>query len=290
MAAGAAEGLRNQAERNPGGSPDCQPNQMVGALRRRIAAIEGTRLDDGRRHAVRLGIAAIDAALGGGLALGAVHEVAPAAPVHLGAAFGFALALAGYAQRARQAARQAGDVVWIETVFAAAETGKPYGLGLEAFGLASARVLVVRVPRPIDALWAMEEALACRGVAATIAELTHGSADLTATRRLALAARDGGSLGLLVHHRASPHPIAAMTRWRTAAAASRADAFGGLGHPAFDLALTKNRHGPCGRWTILWDHHERGFRDECALRDPALSFGVARAALDRPDRALLRAG
>jgi hypothetical protein len=35
---------------------------------------------------LKLGVAAIDSALGGGLALGALHEVGPAQPVHLGAA------------------------------------------------------------------------------------------------------------------------------------------------------------------------------------------------------------
>jgi protein ImuA len=41
-----------------------------------------------------LGLKRADGLLGGGLALGALHEVSPAAPIHLGAACGFALALA----------------------------------------------------------------------------------------------------------------------------------------------------------------------------------------------------
>jgi protein ImuA len=243
------------------------------ALRREIAAIEGTSacLDEGRPQQLALDVPAIDAALGGGLARGAVHALRPAAPVHRGAAFGFALALAGHASRHAH-----GHVVWIETPFAAAETGRPYA-GLESFGLALARVLVVRVPRVLDVLWVMEEALTCRGIAAVIAELTQ-DVDLTASRRLALAARESGGLGLLVHHRVSPQPNAAMTRWRIAAAPSRPDAYGGLGPAAFDLSLTKNRLGPCGRWTILWDHHERAFQ--------ALPVGVAPASRDRPARLL----
>src|SRR5215211_4466706 len=142
----------------------------LSALKREIAAIAGTgpRFDDGKPHALPLGIAAIDAALCGGLALGAVHELEPAAPVHCGAAFGFALALAGRALQTRQG----GEVLWIETAFATAEIGRLYGVGLEAFGLSPARVLVVRVARPLDVLWVMEEALRCRGIAAVIAELT----------------------------------------------------------------------------------------------------------------------
>ncbi len=251
----------------------------LGALKRRIAAIEGAQATCGDARALPLGIAGIDAALGGGLRLGATHEIAPAGPLHRGAAFAFAL---GLACRARKHGR-AEAVVWIETPFAAAETGRPYGVGLESFGLALRHVLIVRVPRPVDALWAMEEALLCGGVAAVIAEMTE-ELTLTATRRLSLAVRHGGGLGLLVRHRVSPLPHAALTRWQVAAARSPPDAYGGLGAAAFDLSLTKNRHGPCGRWTILWDHHERVFVD------PALSVGVAQAAFDRPDRPRLHAG
>jgi protein ImuA len=253
----------------------------LSALKRKIAAIAGTplRLEDGGPPVLPLGIAGIDAALSGGLALGAVHEVEPAAPVHCGAAFGFALALAARAT----AGRRTDEVLWVETAFAAAESGRVYGLGLDAFGLSPARVLIVRVKRPLDVLWVMEEALRCRGIAATIAELTEAP-DLTATRRLSLAAREAGGLGLLLRHGAWPQASAVMTRWQVAAAPSRPDALGGLGRAPFDLSLTKNRHGPCGRWTILWDHHDRAFRD------PALSFGVAALPLDRSARAFRRAG
>ena len=108
------------------------------------------------------------------------------------------------------------------TDFAAGEGGGPYGPGLDLFGMASARLLVLRVPKPVDVLWAMEEALRCRALACVIAELTGdgAAADLTATRRLALAAREGVSaqnsgFGLLLRHRATSMPSAAATRWRS---------------------------------------------------------------------------
>jgi len=252
--------------------------ERLNALKRKIAAIEGIQVQLEDRHALSLGLPAIDAALRGGLARGAVHEFSAAGPVHLGATFGFALALAASAHRARQA----DDVLWIETSFATAETGRIYGPGLESLGLSLARMLIVRVPRPADVLWVMEEALGCRGIAAVIAAVTQDP-DLTATRRLSLAVRDSGGLGFLVRQRMSPHPSAALTRWQIAAARSRPDAFGGFGRAAFDLSLTKNRHGPCGRWTILWDHHDGAFLDP-------LSLGVAQPACDRSDRALRRAG
>jgi protein ImuA len=229
--------------------------------------------------------APIDAVLGGGLVCGALHELAPTAPLQLVAATGFAVALAALA------GGQRGQTLWISTDYAAAEAGGPYGPGLDRFGLASARLLVLRVSRAVDALWAMEEALRCRALASVIVELAGDGAvaDLTATRRLALAARDGlggpgRGLGLLLRHRPAASPSAAATRWQVAADLGRPDAFGGLGVTRFDLTLRKNRRGPSGRWSIAWDHHEHAFH-------AALPVGVAAPALNRSDRApLARAG
>jgi protein ImuA len=232
--------------------------------------------------------APIDAVLGGGLACGALHELAPAAPFQLGATGGFAAAVGARAG----AGNRGGEVLWITTDFARREGGGPYGPGLDLFGLSSAHLLVLTVSRPTDVLWAMEEGLRCRALACVIAELTGegAEADLTATRRLSLAAREGVSarvsgLGLLIRHRVTPMPSAAATRWHVAGAASLPDRLaqlsGGLGRPRFDLSLRKNRRGPSGRWLVEWDHHERAFQ-------PALSVGVAAPALDRPDRAPAR--
>jgi protein ImuA len=263
------------------------PAPTLQHLRQTLAALDPSlapRLAD-EEHCVNLG-APINAVLGGGLPCGALHELAPAAPIYLGAASGFAIALAALAAGRR------GEVLWIATDLAAGEGGNPYGPGLDLFGLPAARLLVLRVPRPVDVLWAMEEALRCRGLACVVAELTgHGAeADLTATRRLVLAARDGGSgssgggFGLLIRHRATVVPSAAATRWQIAAAPSEPDAYGGLGRTRFDLTLSKNRRGPSGRWIIEWNHHEHVFQS-------AISFGVAAPPLDRPDRApLVRTG
>jgi protein ImuA len=250
-------------------------------LRQTLAALDPTlapQLADTER-AIHLATP-VDATLGGGLACGALHELAPVAPIHLSAATGFALALA------TRAGRDRGQLLWIATDFAAAEGGGPYGPGLDLYGFASSRLLMLRVPRSVDVLWAMEEALRCRALAGVIAELTEDgtAADLTATRRLVLAAREGLGLGLLLRHRATALPSAAATRWRIAAASSAPDRFGGLGRARFELSLLKNRRGPCGRWIVEWCPHERSFHT-------AVSLGLAATAFDRPDRApLVRAG
>ena len=255
------------------------------SLRRTVAGIQGLGEISKNDQLVSLEIPGLDAALGGGLPRGALHDLIPAAPLHLGAAMGFGLALA---IRANETAgrRAAKPVLWLQTDYARLEAGALYGPGFERFGLPMKQLIVLRVPRAIDALWAMEEALRCRAVGTVITELTNDDADLTATRRLALAARDGGGIGLLLRHRSCMALSAAATRWEIASAPGiRDDPYGGLGATNFSLHLVKNRRGTCGRWNIRWDHHARTFT-------PAFPLGVAATARDRSDRArrLTRAG
>jgi len=258
--------------------PSADPDKTLIDLRKVVARIEGVspELATGEVRPLPFGVLSLDRALQGGLAPAALHEVTPAAMNDLGSAIGFTLALAARAQRPGKA------VVWIQTDFASCEAGDTYGLGSDLFGLPAKNLLIVKAARAADALWAMEEALKCRALSCVIAELTDDApmADLTATRRLTLAAREGGAFGFLLRHRTSPLTSSAETRWQVSAAPGEGDAFGGLGRTAFALSLHKNRRGPTGHWTIAWDHHERAFS--------ALSLGVAAAALDRQDRAPLK--
>ena len=244
-------------------------------LRREVAKLEGqeTGLVSGS-SLLPLGVAEIDRALGGGLAPACLHEIAASTCHDLGAAIGFISALA-----ARVSDRR--ETLWIQTDFAALESGNLYGPGIEAFGLSSRKLLIAKVPRPLDALWAMEEALKCRALSSVICELPNEGAiaDLTATQRLTLAAREGSTVGFLLRHRQSRFTGTAETRWKISAASSAPDYFGGLGRTAFTAALVKNRRGSEAQWTIIWDHHERSFA--------TLSRGMAQTAFDRPDRTLL---
>jgi protein ImuA len=231
-------------------------------------------------RALRLGVHVIDAALGGGLLFGALHELSPRASTHFGAAAGFALALASLRQGSKQ-------TLWIQQEFAVAGAGALYGPGLDLIGLPSEQFLILRVSRAQDALWAMEETLKCRAAVTVVAELRDDGpwTDLTATRRLALAARESGGIGFLLRHRSSAAPSPAATRWEIAAVSGARDRFGGLGPATFALSLVKNRRGPCARWLVAWNHHERVF-------SPALSLGVAAAAGNgsNPARPRRRAG
>jgi protein ImuA len=219
------------------------------------------------------GISGQDGALRGGLTLGRLHELGAARPLDMGAATGFALALAGRV-------RKPGDILWIQQDFAHSEGGALYGFGTAYFGLAPARLLMVRVARSADVLWAMEEGLRCSGIAAIVGEMADDrSVDLTATRRLSLAAQKGKALGLILRPRAPLNPSAADTRWEISGAPSLADDFGGLGRTGFVLRLTKNKSGPLGQWVVEWNPDDKRFRTAAHLG------AVAAPAFDRPHRA-----
>ena len=100
-------------------------------LRRAVEAIEARSGTAEPRAGARLSLGrALDRRLSGGLALDALHEIAPAAPADGPAATGFALSLAARCLAER---RSAGLIV-VED-FAERDMGALYGPGLVAHGL-----------------------------------------------------------------------------------------------------------------------------------------------------------
>ena len=167
-------------------------NDTIMALRSRIAAIEHGRRGHGNgratSRALPVGIGAIDRHLpGGGLALGAVHEVAGGGPEveHGGAA---ALLTAGLLGR-HSGARCCGS--WAGTTC----SRRP----LLQVGFDPGRLVLVQARR--GALAAMEEGLRHPDLAGVVCEL-EGRLDLVASRRLQLAAEASDVLG----HRAAAQP------------------------------------------------------------------------------------
>ena len=265
------------------GSPDRElaspipPAPQGGGLAnlRRALAPEFPQITAGQ-SALAFGIPSLDAALGGGLATGALHEIAAAREAEIPAATGFALILA---------ARNQGPLVWIAEDMALAENGAPYGPGLENLGLAPERLIAVAAAKSRDVLWAMEEALAGAGggPGAVLGEI-RGGVDLTATRRLALAAGRGRALALLLRSAPANDASAAATRFLVGAAPSRPLSGAipmalGPGPPRFCVRLVRNRRGPLGAWVLEFDRVEQRFNAP-ADREP-----VAETALDRPRQA-----
>jgi protein ImuA len=241
------------------------------ALRLRIARIEGRPAGIAGTHeaiaaaVVRpaslllpFAVPRLDHMLSGGLRRHALHEIRSALTRDAAAATGFAAAILS-----RLSGEDERPILWIVEAAAGNEAGLPYGVGFDRFGLDSNRLIVVRVKKPGDALWVFEEALACRGLAAVLTEIrgSPGLLDLTASRRLALRARAGGVMGLLLRQCEHAEPGAATTRWLVAPrpATTLDDYPAGIGEPAWQLTLERNRAGATGTFDVEWDHVRRSF-------------------------------
>jgi protein ImuA len=236
------------------------------ALRERIRHIE----QPAWHGVLPFGLAAIDCALpGGGLALGAVHDITGAGGDEEdgAAAAGFAAGIlarlsphppAASAVRERASAG-AGIVLWC------LKRPDLYGPGLLAHGLDPARLVLVTAARDDEILWALEEGLrtgAASGLAAVVGEI--GRLPMVAGRRLQLAAERSGVTALIVRRWRNAEeaaaertrPSAALTRWRIAAlpAAAHADEFGagepGIGRPRWRVELLRCRGGAPGAWNV----------------------------------------
>jgi len=218
-----------------------------------------------------LGHPAADVCLKGGIARGTLHEIFPAAAGDEAAATGFAAALA-----VRVAARK--RALWLLPDFAALEHGEISALGLLDLGLDPARFLLLRAPDAVSVLRAASDALTCRALGALIIEIpgTVKALDLSASRRLVLAANESGITAFLLRCSAEPEPSAAETRWLVRAAGSNRNDEN-WGRPLFDAGLVRNRYGPTGQWLMEWNSDDGLFR-------AADTGAVVSASCDRPSR------
>lgn len=194
----------------------------------------------------------LDLRLGASLAAG-LHE-AFAAPEERGPGLGFAVMLA-------LRARTQGPILWVRESVAGRDT-RLNGWGLSELGCDPARLLLVETKGAVAMLRAAREAMSCAAVAAVIME-SQGclpALDLTATRRLHLAAVEAGVLAVSLRHAAEPAPSAALTRWQVAAAPSSPLAALAPGLPRLALTLLRRRGGLAGLEILVeWDRDRRAF-------------------------------
>ncbi len=193
-----------------------------------------------RRRTLPLRLPEIDRTLpGGGLALGALHEVAGTGPeVEHGAASAlFVAALLG---------RLHGPVLW---VLGQADLFAP---ALAAVGLAPHLVIYVEASAAV--LLAMEEGLRQPGLVGVVGEVE--ALGLTASRRLQLAAEASGAIAFALRRSrrfddpALDAPSAAITRWRVSALPSLDGSPDTLERPRWRLDLVRVRGAEPGSWIV----------------------------------------
>ncbi len=246
---------------------------LMAALRRHIARLERSHPLLEKPHARSrpwtLGLAEIDAHLAAqGLARAGLHDIRPAAYGDMPAAMGFALALA---LRRLADPTERRPLLWCRLAREEREYGRLYGHGLEALGLARSRFVTVTLRKPVHLLWTAEEALKSGALALVLADADPKQADLTATRRLALAAAAGKAAGLLVFARPHGGATASHTRWAAAAVRSRSPPYDAEapGAPLWTVQLIRARGGRPGAWTVEWQHAPHRFAVVSGLRGGA---------------------
>ncbi len=171
---------------------------------------------------------------------GAVHEFLCAVKEHSAAATGFVSALAGNLMR------HGGACIWISV----ARTLFPPSL--KTFGIEPDKVIFIDLQRIKDALWVLEEALKCEGIAAVIAEIPEIS--FTQSRRLQLVVEQSKVTGFIL--RTSPrnaNTTASVSRWKiTPLPSELEEGMPGVGLPRWHVELLKVRNGRPGVWKMEW--------------------------------------
>ena len=247
--------------------------QVVHELRRLLPRMEGFAA---QAPALALGLPALDSHLPqGGLALAALHEVAPATDGDIPAAFGFIAALLARMPKGgpllivmpARGLRVKGLPIRKLPPFA-----RPHGHGLNGLGLDPARVILVETENEKQTLWAVEEALRSRAPAAVAGAIER--LDLKISQKLHLIAGDAGLPLLVLRPARAMEASAAATRWRVGAAEAARDRFGLIERRRWHLSLERCRNGRPGEWLVEFDHVAHRFRLAAALADPALPCGA----------------
>ncbi len=238
-------------------------------LRAEMDGAPGSAADAGREGGGwTLGDAALDGAVVG-LSPAALHEAAPASAREAGAVAGFAVALALRRLAGLTDAGQGRPVFWCVRRTMLHETGALSGRGLADLGADPAAFLLAAARHERDVLWALEEAVRSSAVALAVGEVE--GADLVATRRLSLAAREHGVPVLLLQSARALGPSTARTRWKVAAAPGRPARYAprAPGRARWRVALEKGWAGRPREWIVEWDHEAHHIRLAAPLADHA---------------------
>ena len=154
-------------------------------------------------------------------------------------------------------------LLWLRTEAAERRTGRLHATGLLELGLAPDQLLLALVPEEAALLRAAADATRCAGLGTVLIEAwgIAPALDLTASRRLKLAAEQSGVTVLVLRAQAEPTPSATTTRWRVEARPSTALDANTPGAPTFSVELLRCRGAPAGtRWQVEWNRDDRCFR------------------------------
>jgi protein ImuA len=214
-----------------------------------------------------LGHAALDARLGGGLARGALHEICEGHEGDHAAASGFALMLA--ARAASEGAATERPILWVREDKGERMNGGLYGPGMVELGINPERLILVSAPDTLSALRVAADIIGVMALGAVVIELWGAAKalDLTASRRLVLAAERSGVVAFVLRAAGGAMASAASTRWIVAAAPSVVLPGIAPGATMLSLSLTRHRGGVAPfEMTLEWNRDEQIFDEPAVLR------------------------
>ncbi len=251
---------------------------------------------------VNLGVPRADAWLGGGLRGDGLHEFQAGQKEDMPAALSLALLLAmrptcgeraaGNSAEVPEPAAAGGATIAVQQAWQgtpAAHTGiepvprragllwlrresegVPYGPGLADLGLDPAAITILHLADERALLRAALDAVRAGAVGTVMLESVGRQKllDLTATRRLVLAAAQTRTMVLIVRAEDQPGLSAAHSRWEVRSAPSRLLEANAPGFPVFDLTLLRQRGGREGLHILLeWNRDTATFRESATFRE-----------------------
>ncbi len=215
--------------------------ETIETLRQKIRRLEGFKATK-QPQPLHLGVCLGDSLPGSALSCGSIHEFISADYEDAAATIAFTLTLLSRLP-------PHGTIVWV------GRDPVHYAPGFALFGVDPQRIIFARPQKDADALWVMEESLRCKGISAVTGECAL--ADLTATRRLQLAAEESGAFGLLLRPLCrEPGTSSCVTRWQIKHAPSVPGKLPGLGHTRWQVELLKARGGKPGNWMMEYHDHK----------------------------------
>ncbi len=209
-----------------------------------------------------------------------------------GAACALSLALdgmraLGMEEQARLAEK---PLLWVQDALSIRRTGRPYRPGLPP--ALRHRVIHVATRDAADALFALEEGMRCRDLACVIGEIAGNprALDLTASRRLGLAAERHGVPLFLVRHDAARDISSARMRWQVRSTHSPPPRWNpvapraGAGTGSWHVELFRSRAHAPGEW-ILHDDGRTLIAERPIASPQAAPAQIATIAPDHGDLA-----
>ncbi len=169
--------------------------------------------------------------------------------------------------------RSTAPILWVQDRLSRKEAGRPSlaGIGLQR------PIIMVDLSRAADVLWAMEDGLRCRSLAAVVGEVWGDppALDFTATKRLAMRAEAADVACWLIRRAAAPNLSAARDRWRITSLPSATHPHDAQapGNPRWALDLFRSRRSKPGQWVASYERASDRLDLTAAAGDGALDTG-----------------